>query len=304
MKLHSVLRSVLMLSAATLMVGAVIPAQAGALLDKVRSSKTLVIGYRPDSIPFSYKLSNGEVTGYSIEICQKLAGVIEKELGVELTLKYVPVLSSTRMQAIQQRQIDLECASTINTKQRREQFGVAFLSPHFITGTRILSRADAHIETEKNLQGKKLIYPANTTAAAVVDKYKTIWGFQPQVCGPTFSDCMKVLSAGQADGWIMLDIILQSHRATSNQPNKYQLVGKMLSIEHQAIMYRADDAEWGKLLNAAMLKVMPTEGHKLYHKWFQSPIPQYNINIGLRASPLLMRYFRHPSPEISEYQLF
>lgn len=281
------------------------PAQAGPLLDKVRSSKTLTIGYRPEYPPFSYTMTGGQVTGFGVEVCQQIAQQLEHKWGIKLQLRYLPVSSKQRIPAVQDGTIDLECADTTNTKERRDKFGVAFLSPYFVTGVRVLSHTRSGVAQPEALRGKTVIYPADTTAEIIAQKYQPLWQFKPRICGPQFADCMKELENGTADHWLMDDIALQTGRATSTKPNSYRSIGKLLSIDHLAVMYKGGDREWTTQLNAAMNHIMTSgEGRKLYRKWFEQPIPPQNINMNLRPSPLLLRYMNRPSPNVGEFVVY
>ena len=51
---------------------------AGSVLDRINQRGSITIGYRDDSLPFSYKnTENGPPLGYSIEVCVALAEAIK-----------------------------------------------------------------------------------------------------------------------------------------------------------------------------------------------------------------------------------
>src|SRR5204863_9178146 len=55
----------------------------------------------------------------------------------QLRVEWVPVTPATRIPAIVDGKADLECGSTTNNRERREQ--VAFTIPHYIAGSRMRS---------------------------------------------------------------------------------------------------------------------------------------------------------------------
>jgi len=60
-----------------------------------------------------------------------------------MKIALVPVTSANRIAAVAQGKVDLECGSTTNNAERRTE--VAFAIPHFITGARLLVRADSPV---------------------------------------------------------------------------------------------------------------------------------------------------------------
>lgn len=305
MRLQRIVCSVLVPLACACVVLSPPPVHAGKLLDKIKSTQTLTIGYRPDAPPFSYTAPDGKVIGYAIESCEQIAAIMGDNLGIKLKLRYVPVLYFERMGAVQAGTIDLECADTTSTRQRREQYGVSFLSPYFITGVRILAHARTDIQTERDLKGKKLAYTVNTSSEAISKKQAALWGVAISPCGPDNENCFRQLERGSVDAWIADDITLQISRANSGSPTQYIAVGKLLSIEPLAPMYKAGDPELSNQLETAMRQFMTSgAGRTVYQKWFEQPMAHKGINLKLHPTPLLQKYMRRPSSEIGEYVVY
>src|SRR4029077_5782283 len=82
-------------------------------LKKTKDSGTIVIGYREQSLPFSFKGDDGKPTGYSIDLCQRIVTGIQQQLKLpKLDVKWVPVTVDSRISAVVSGTIDLECGST------------------------------------------------------------------------------------------------------------------------------------------------------------------------------------------------
>ncbi len=81
-------------------------------LQKVRTSGTVAIGYREASIPLSYLSARNEPIGYSIDLCRAIVDAMSTEVGRDLVIKWVPVTSENRIDAVVGGQVDLECGST------------------------------------------------------------------------------------------------------------------------------------------------------------------------------------------------
>ena len=98
------------------------PEELTGTLKKVHDTGTVVIGYRESSIPFSYLNSRGEPIGYSIDLGRAIVDGVSNELdGQTLKVKFVPVTSESRIPAVVNGEIDLECGSTTNNTQRQRR---------------------------------------------------------------------------------------------------------------------------------------------------------------------------------------
>ncbi|MGH2395146.1 MAG: transporter substrate-binding domain-containing protein, partial [Candidatus Limnocylindria bacterium] len=102
-------------------------------LKKVKAAGTFTIGYRESSPPFSFLGPDKRPIGYSIDLCLHVAGAVQKELGLtDLKLSWVPVTPESRIPAVVQGTVDIECGSTTASLSRQEQ--VDFSLTTFIDG--------------------------------------------------------------------------------------------------------------------------------------------------------------------------
>ena len=114
----------------------------------------MVIGYRESSIPFSYLNSRGDPIGYSIDLGRAVVEAMSNELnGQPLKIKFVPVTSESRIGAVKNGEIDLECGSTTNNTERQKE--VAFSPIIFVAGTKLLVKRGSPIQSFRDLNGKK-----------------------------------------------------------------------------------------------------------------------------------------------------
>jgi ABC-type amino acid transport substrate-binding protein len=113
-------------------------------LQKIRANGTIAMGFREQSVPFSFLGTDGKPAGYSVDLCQRIAAAIQKQLALpKLDIKWVPVTVETRIPAIVQGTIDLECGSTTNSLSRQEQ--VDFSHMTFVDGGSLLVKKDSGI---------------------------------------------------------------------------------------------------------------------------------------------------------------
>src|SRR3546814_17277143 len=83
------------------------------VIDDIRKRGKLIVGVKADYAPYGYLSSDGKVVGLEPDLAQDVADT----LGVGLEL--VPVVSSNRMQFLEQGKIDLMIATMTDTAERR-----------------------------------------------------------------------------------------------------------------------------------------------------------------------------------------
>jgi glutamate/aspartate transport system substrate-binding protein len=134
---------------------AVAHAQSGGTLGKIKSSKTITIGYRDNATPFSFTEPGKEPIGYSIDLCREVVAGIRRQLKVDdLKIKWEPVTIGNRLKLVADGKVDLVCGSTTNTLSRRETVDFSLLT--FIDGGSYLAKAATKVPTIKELDGKKV----------------------------------------------------------------------------------------------------------------------------------------------------
>ena len=85
-------------------------------LKKIRDSGTITLGYREQSLPFSFRGDDGKPVGYSVDLCQRIATGVQAQLKLaKLDVKWVPVTPENRIASVVNGTVDLECGSTTNT---------------------------------------------------------------------------------------------------------------------------------------------------------------------------------------------
>ena len=60
-------------------------------LKKIQSTGTMTVGYREASIPFSFLDRDEKPTGYSVELCKRIAAAVQQDLGLVVIGEVVDV---------------------------------------------------------------------------------------------------------------------------------------------------------------------------------------------------------------------
>src|SRR2546429_9916699 len=100
-------------------------------LDKVKQRGVLVVGTKADYKPFGFRDTSGAIVGFEPDLARDVAS----RLGVRLELE--PVVSSNRMQFLQQGKIDLMLATMNDKPDRRLIVGIIEPS-YYASGVNVL----------------------------------------------------------------------------------------------------------------------------------------------------------------------
>jgi glutamate/aspartate transport system substrate-binding protein len=261
-------------------------------LKKIKDSKTVTLGYRESSIPFSYVNKVGEPIGYSIDLCNAVVDEVSKELeGVEIAVKYKKVTAETRIPAVQSGEVDLECGSTTANFERKKE--VAFSPIFFVAGTKLLVPRSSGISSYLDLRDRAVVVTAGTTNEAAVraisDKQHLGIKF---LVGTDHAESFAMLKEGKADAFATDDVLLYGLVATARSGDQYHVVGEYLSYDPYGLMYRKDDPDFAAIVDRTFSRLAQSrELVQLYNKWFQQRLPT-GETLDLPMSPQLDEIFR------------
>lgn len=269
---------------------------AAGVLERVSAGGKLVIAHRESSIPFSYLDADKKPVGYAVDLCLKLADAVRKKTGAKnMQVEFSQVTPANRIAMVAEGKADLECGSTTNNAERRQK--VAFTIPHFITGARMLVRADGKIERFEDLDGKKLVSTKGTTPLKAAEQANRERLLHITILeAPDHAKAVDMVEKGEADAFVMDDVLLFGLAANRAKPEALKVVGKFLTTEPLVIMLSRDDAEFKKLVDEEMRRlIVSKEIQPIYDKWFLKPIPPNDKALNLPVSYLLRDFWKYPS---------
>jgi glutamate/aspartate transport system substrate-binding protein len=271
------------------------------VLDRIRDTGTVRLAYRENSVPFSYLDGGGKPVGDSIDLCARVVDAIKAAVKrPDLKVQYVAVTPATRIAAIKEGRADLECGSTNNTRERREQ--VAFTIPHYIASSRMLVKTSAGIARWEDLNGKTVVSTRGSTNGGQIRTMAEARVLKINVIeAKDHAEAFGMVAAGRADAFAMDDVLLYGFRATSPSPADYAVVGSNLAVAPYAIMLSKDDAEFKKTVDLAMSRtILDGDAERLYKKWFQQPIPPNGVKLDIPMSFLLRDSFKFPTDKVAD----
>lgn len=263
---------------------------------RLKEGGNIVIAHRESSVPFSYLDANKQPVGYAVDLCVKVADAVRKKLGAkDAGIAFLMVTPSNRISTIEDGKADMECGSTTNNEERRQK--VAFTVPHFITGARLLVRTGSKVQSLEDLNGKKVVSTKGTTPLKAVESAnrERLMGLTI-LQAPDHAKAVDMVEKGEADAFVMDDVLLYGLAANRPDPKALKVVGKFLTTEPLAIMLSKKDPEFKKIVDEEMKRLVNSrEINAIYDKWFNQPIPPKNTALGLPVSYLLRDFWKYPT---------
>ncbi|MCJ2129109.1 amino acid ABC transporter substrate-binding protein [Methylobacterium sp. E-045] len=244
-------------------------------LKKIAESRAVTLGYRENSLPFSFKDASGHPVGYAIDLCLEVVDAIGKEIGrTDLAVRYEPVTSETRIAALTSGRIDLECGSTTANAERRKL--VAFSPITYFSATKLLVKRGASIGSYRDLSGKTVAVTAGTTNEAALRALMARFNLSATiVTGRDHAESFAMVRDGRADALGLDDVLLYGLIAAAGADGaSYTVLADKLSFEPYGLMFRKDDPQFAGLVSAAFERLAELrELRWIYERWFLKRLP-------------------------------
>jgi len=250
----------LLRTAAVAVIGAMLAAAPAAAqtLEKIKQRGVLVVGSKADYKPFGFRDPSGAIVGFEPDI----AKLVAEKLGVKLELE--PVVSSNRMQFLQQGKIDLMIA-TMNDKPDRRQV-VGIIDPlYYASGVNVLASRKAALKTWEQLKGQKVCgIQGAWYNKPVAEKYGAdIVAFKGQ------AEAETALMQGNCIAWVYDDTAFAERLADAKWKD-YEMPLETILEEPWGVAVKLEEREgpWGQFV-AKALEDMHRSGRmiELEKKW-------------------------------------
>ena len=239
-------------------------------LKKVRASSTLTLGYLESAPPFSFPGPDRRPVGYSIDLCTHIASAIQKQLGINLKLAWVPVTTENRLEMVASGKVDIECGTSTASLSRQERVDFSLMT--FVDGGGMLTKSDLKLGAVADLGDKRIaVIPGTTTETALTKFLKEEFVSVKYVPVKNHLEGLAAIEKGSADAFASDRGILIGLAVTSKDPTRFALPGILFSYEPYGFMLRRNDAAFRLAVNRALAGLYRSGGiAPLYERWFGS----------------------------------
>ena len=258
-------------------------------LKKIKAESTLTLGYLESAPPFSFPGPDRRPVGYSIDLCTQVASAIQKQLGINLKLNWVPVTTDNRVEMVASGKVDIECGTSTASLSRQERVDFSLMT--FVDGGGLLTKSDFKLGAMADLADKRIaIIPGTTTETALEKFLKEEFVSVKYVPVKNHVDGLAAIDKGLAEAFASDRGILVGLAVTSKDPKLYALPNIFFSYEPYGFMVRRNDADFRLLVNRALAGLYRSGGiAPIYERWFGS--------FGTPSAAIKAMYFLNALPE-------
>lgn len=238
-------------------------------LKKIADTKTISIAYRADAMPFSFTDDSKQVLGFTIDLCKRVVNSIEQQIKVPaLQIKWVPVTTQTRFEAVAKGQADMECGASTVTLSRMKQ--VDFSSFTFVETTGLLVKTAGGVRSFSDLSGKKIAVVAGTTNERAVNaQLKRRQITATVVPMKSREDAFTAFDEGKVDAFASDKLLLLGATMKAKDPKGLALLDDELSFEPYGIVLPRGDASLRLAVNTGLSQIYGSgEIGEIFKRWF------------------------------------
>jgi len=211
-------------------------------LSEIKKKGTLVVGVKTDYPPWGMRDASGAIVGMEPD----MAADVAKRLGVKLEL--VSVVSSNRMQFLQQGKIDLMIATMSDTPERRKVVGI--VDPvYYASGVAMLANKKANISGVGDLKGKPV---CALQGAFYNNDLQSKYTGTDLIAFKGIPEAEQALLDGRCVGFVYDDVVLVWKKAQDKKWDGFDVVafpewkpvpwGLAVKVEER-------DGPWGKFMS-------------------------------------------------------
>ena len=257
-------------------------------LAQIKKTGEIRLGYRESEPPMSFLDAGKKPAGYSIDVCDAIVVAVEKKIGADVKVTYVPVTAENRFKALTDNKIDMLCGSTTKTLSRGEI--VDFTQLTFVTGASLMMSGQNSARTA-GFAGKKIGAVKGSTTVAALQELLQETATQAEIILFNSTDeglaalRNKKIDAFSADQIVLIGMILKEPN-----PATFVIDSNVFSFEPFALAVRRNDADFRLVADREISSLYRSKKIlDIYEKWIgqytgQRP-PLFEALIKLNATP-------------------
>jgi len=261
-------------------------------LANIKRTHTVRLGHREASPPFSYLDQANRPIGYSLDLCMAIVEEIGAEVeAANLRIDYVRVTPETRIPAVLNNKIDIECGATTASPDRARR--VAFSPMIYVAGTKLMVPRGSAVSGITDLKGKTVVVTRGTTNERAIEIANSKFSLGLVVVATTdHEQSYQLLSDGKAHAFATDDILLYGLIARHGVQDTFEVVGEFLSYDPYGIMFRKNEPQLAAVVERTFRKLATNHDlMPLYQKWLMNRLPT-GERLGVPISAELEYSFR------------
>lgn len=231
------------------------PEFASPTLAAIKRRGRLNCGVHEGLVGFAYTDNRGEWRGFDADFCRALAAAV---LGNANAVRFVPLTSSQRFEALRSGRVDVLWRSTSWTLAREAEEGVRFAGINYYDGQGFLVRRSLDLASAAELNGARVCVQRSSTSELNVADWFRARGLEYTPVVGTNEEAARAAYAREDCDALSADIsALAAARTTLSNPDQHVILPNVISKEPLGPAVKSGDEAWTSIvrwtLNALIL---------------------------------------------------
>lgn len=258
-------------------------------LQQIKKTGQIRIGYRASEPPMSFLEKDGIPNGYSIDLSKCIVTEIEKRIGANVKVEYVPVTAENRFEALGAKRIDILCGATTKTLSRSEL--VDFTQLTFVTGASLMRLKGNTDSDSSGFDGKRIgVVKGTTTAVFLKDLIRETSTRAEVVLFNSAEEGMDALRKKKIDAYSADQVVLIGIASKAHDRMKLEIDPNVFSFEPFAFAVRRNDADFRLVADRVISDLCRTKKiFEIYDKWIGEitgqRLPIFEAMVQLNSTP-------------------
>lgn len=269
------LQKALVIGASVLCFGAT--AHAGETLDAVKKKGFVQCGVHTGLPGFGIANSKGEWEGIDVDMCKAIAAAV---FGDSSKYKTTPVTTQQRFTALQSGEVDVLTRNTTATLTRDTTLGLMSAGINYYDSQGIMVKKELGLGSAKELDGATVcVQPGTTTELNLADWFRSNQlEYKPVVINSP-EEAMRSFVAGRCDAFTSDKSQLATVRASSAEPDSYEILPEDFSKEPLGPMVRQGDDNWFNVVRWTFNAMLEAEEYGITSENVDDMLKSDNPNI-------------------------
>ncbi|WP_293649727.1 amino acid ABC transporter substrate-binding protein [Thiolapillus sp.] len=228
-----------------------------ATIDDVRSRGELRCGISTGLPGFATQDDQGRWQGFDVDMCRAVAAAV---LGDAHKVKFIPLGSAERIQALAEGKIDVLSRNTTWTLSRDLDMGISFAATVYYDGQGFMVRKSSGKRSALELDGAKICVQKGSTSEVNVQGYFSINRMKYSLLSlDTPEETLKLFMAGKCDVISSDHSQLNALRSTMDKPSTLRVLPEVISQEPLSLAVREGDDRWRKVVQWTVFNMINAE---------------------------------------------
>ena len=226
-------------------------------LEQVRQRGQLHCGVSTSLPGFAEKNSKQQWTGFDVDMCRAVAAAVLEDAS---KVKYIPLTTPQRLNAVSSGQVDMLARNTTWTLSRDLDAGVSFAGINYYDGQGFMIRRDKGLLSALQLNGNSVCVQKGSTSADNAQVYSTKHRLNMRfIANETPGQSLKKFISGECDVLSSDHSQLNALRSGTSNPADYKVLPEVISKEPLSLAVKEGDDRWRKIVQWSLYVMINAE---------------------------------------------